>query len=131
MNNAYLSVFFALALAVPAVSAAAPLKHTASAECMGCPAEVAGAFEHTGDAGPAGHFRRMAGQAEAGSLVPPSKLSVSVMLVGGKISCITCHIAYDEDTHEALAAQRASAAVDPLLSVDNTASGLCAACHAK
>ena len=120
-----------MALAVPAISSAAPLIDKASAECMGCHEEVEGAFEHTGEAGHAVGDDYSLAASKNPSLVPPSKLSVSVMLVGGKISCITCHIAYDEDTHEALAAQRASAAVDPLLSVDNTASGLCAACHAK
>ena len=131
MNNGYLSAVFALALLVPCISSAAPSIDKASAECMGCHEEVEGDFEHTGGAGHAvGDDYSLAASKNPG-LVKPSKLSASIRLVGGNISCITCHIAYDEDTHEALAAQRASSAVDPMLSVDNTASGLCAACHAK
>ena len=131
MNNGYLSAVFALALLVPCISSAAPSIDKASAECMGCHEEVEGAFRHTGDAGHSvGDDYSLAASKNPG-LVKPSKLSASIRLVGGNISCITCHIAYDKDTHEALAAQRASSAVDPMLSVDNTASGLCAACHDK
>ncbi|MBI4949117.1 MAG: hypothetical protein HY955_03120 [Deltaproteobacteria bacterium] len=131
MNNRYLSAVFALALVVLSLSSEASSIDKASVECMGCHEEVEGAFRHTGDDGHSvGDDYSLAASKNPG-LVQPSKLSASIRLVGGNISCITCHIAYDEATHEALAAQRASSAVDPMLSVDNTASGLCAACHAK
>jgi len=69
------------------------------------------------------------------SLVRPGALPPAVKLVGGRISCITCHVAYEEKNHQALAEERrrerTGGGPDPMLRIDNTGSRLCMACHRK
>ncbi len=67
------------------------------------------------------------------TLMKPSELVPALTLVNGRISCITCHVPYDESNHLKLAAKRKRmpAIPDPMLTVDNTMSGLCTSCHLK
>ena len=67
------------------------------------------------------------------TLVKPLELVPAVALVNGRISCITCHVSYDESNHLNLAAKRKGmpAIPDPMLTVDNSTSGLCISCHLK
>lgn len=131
MRNRFLPAVFVLALVAPSFSWAASAMDMASAECMGCHEEVEGPFQHTGDTGHAAGVDYALAAAKNPGLVKPSRLDPSIRLSGGNISCVTCHKPYDEASHESLAAKRASSSVDPLLSVDNSSSGLCTACHAK
>lgn len=63
----------------------------------------------------------------------PSELDPAIKLPDGKIGCTTCHVPYSEANHLALAEQRRQfpSKPDPMLSVDNTRSALCNACHSK
>ena len=68
------------------------------------------------------------------SLAPLASLNPALKLVDNRMSCITCHVPYSEDDHEALSARRAliiPGIPDPMLSVDNAGSGLCLSCHRK
>lgn len=56
-------------------------------------------------------------------LVPVEGLDPAIKLIDGKMGCRTCHAPYAPADHET--------ASDPMLSVDNTGSGLCVACHRK
>src|SRR5574337_204386 len=60
------------------------------------------------------------------ALVKPASLNPGVRLVGNKISCVTCHVPYSIDDHEALSQKRSlmPAIPDPMLSIDNTGSAL-------
>jgi hypothetical protein len=65
-------------------------------------------------------------------LVKPSGLNRAVRLIDGMIGCTTCHIPYNQYNHKTLAEKRKEPLTpDPMLSVDNTASGLCSSCHLK
>lgn len=107
----------------------------ASAECVGChedavtvkePLQVChqGNCDHPVGASYASFSSRNRG------LVAPENLIPGIKLVDGKIGCLTCHTPYTAE-HEEQAALRGSSQPDPMLSVDNTGSGLCAACHRK
>ncbi len=67
------------------------------------------------------------------SLVPAGKLDPRIRLVKGRVSCITCHISYIEETHMDSIKDRESAEAKayPMLRVDNSGSGLCLKCHRK
>lgn len=130
MRGKYLSFFFILAI-VPSLSWAAASIDKASVECMECHEEVEGTFQHTGDTGHAVGVDYPLAASRNPGLVKQANLDPAIRLANNNISCVTCHKPYDEATHESLAAERASSAVDPLLSVDNSKSGLCTACHAK
>ena len=67
------------------------------------------------------------------TLRDPSKLDPGIRLFDGKIGCGTCHVPYDRTNHLELSKKRSQmpAIPDPMLSVDNTGSGLCMACHLK
>ncbi len=127
----FLTLFFAAELH------AQTLLDPASMECIDChsivsmavPAEVchAGGCDH-----PIGvDYALLSSQNPA--LVKPASLNPGVKLVGNKISCVTCHVPYSNADHEALSQKRSlmPAIPDPMLSIDNTASALCSACHAK
>ncbi|MBI2412264.1 MAG: hypothetical protein HYV24_03545 [Deltaproteobacteria bacterium] len=131
MHNRYLPAVFVLALVAPSFSWAAPAIDKASVECMECHEEVEGTFQHTGDTGHAVGVDYSLAASRNPGLVKPANIDPAIRLADNNISCVTCHKPYDEATHESLAAERASSAVDPLLSVDNSKSGLCTACHAK
>ena len=66
-------------------------------------------------------------------LVKPAALNHAIRLTDGMIGCTSCHVPYNNPyDHKALADQRKNpSAPDPMLSVDNTASGLCLSCHLK
>ncbi|OGP21824.1 MAG: hypothetical protein A2054_11010 [Deltaproteobacteria bacterium GWA2_55_10] len=64
-------------------------------------------------------------------LVSPGSVNPAVLLPGGRITCASCHTRYKKDEHEATAAMRDGSQPDPMLSMDNTGSALCAACHNK
>ena len=64
-------------------------------------------------------------------LVSPGSINPAILLPGGRITCASCHARYVKDEHEAAAALRDGSQPDPMLSMDNTASALCAACHNK
>lgn len=67
------------------------------------------------------------------SLAPLASLNPALRLVDNRMSCVTCHVPYSKDDHEALSARRAlmPEISDPMLSVDNAGSGLCLSCHLK
>lgn len=56
-------------------------------------------------------------------LTPIEGLDPAIKLIDGKMGCLTCHAPYVPADHENTS--------DPMLSVDNTGSGLCVACHRK
>ncbi len=60
----------------------------------------------------------------------PEELDPAMTLRGGMMGCTTCHRPYSSNGHESLAGTR-GAISDPMLSVDNTGSGLCLQCHRK
>lgn len=66
-------------------------------------------------------------------LVNPSALNPAVRLTGNMIACTTCHVPYNNQyDHKALSDNRKDPSMpDPMLSVDNTGSGLCTSCHLK
>ncbi|MBE9532238.1 MAG: hypothetical protein IME98_05480 [Proteobacteria bacterium] len=69
----------------------------------------------------------------APSLVSPASLDPRIRLIKGRISCITCHVSYVEETHADSVKDRDNpeARAYPLLRVDNSGSGLCLKCHRK
>lgn len=106
-----------------------------SAECLGChqdPSAVNEPFRycHKGDCDhPVGvNYVTLASRNRG--LVPPEGLIKGITLVDGRIGCITCHTPYTPG-HEEQAVFRGTSQPDPMLSVDNTGSGLCVACHRK
>ncbi len=67
-------------------------------------------------------------------LKPQEALDPAIKLVDGRIGCVTCHVPYSSETdHRRLAEKRRNSpsAPDPMLSVDNSGSRLCLACHDK
>lgn len=56
-------------------------------------------------------------------LTPIEGLDPAIKLIDGKMGCLTCHAPYVPADHEKT--------TDSMLSVDNTGSGLCVACHKK
>lgn len=56
-------------------------------------------------------------------LTPPEALDPAIKLIDGKMGCLTCHIPYVAADHENTS--------NSMLSVDNTGSALCVACHRK
>jgi len=67
------------------------------------------------------------------SLVQASKLNPRLRLENGKIGCLTCHVPYEKTNHRELSKKRGQmpAIPDPMLTIDNSISGLCMACHQK
>ena len=61
---------------------------------------------------------------------PPEELDPAMTLRGGIMGCTTCHRPYSGNGHE-ISAGKGGAMADPMLSVDNTGSGLCLQCHRK
>lgn len=66
-------------------------------------------------------------------LVKPAALNPAIKLTDGMIGCTSCHVPYNNQyDHQSLADRRKDpSAPDPMLAVDNTASGLCLSCHLK
>lgn len=66
-------------------------------------------------------------------LVKPSALNPAVRLPDGMIACTSCHVPYNNQyDHKTLSDNRKDPTIpDPMLSVNNNGSGLCAACHLK
>ena len=60
----------------------------------------------------------------------PEELDPVMTLRGGIMGCATCHRPYSSNDHELLVEERGTIP-DPMLSVDNTGSGLCLQCHRK
>lgn len=56
-------------------------------------------------------------------LTPVEGLDPAIKLIDGKMGCLTCHAPYVPTDHEKTG--------NSMLSVDNTGSGLCVACHRK
>ena len=54
------------------------------------------------------------------TLTRAALLDTALRLIDGKVSCITCHVEYLESAH-----------TGPMLTVDNSGSGLCRKCHKK
>lgn len=131
----FLAVFF---LSVPAhISAQVPPERLdpGSAECVGCHEDSLSVKEplrvcHQGNCDHPLGASYISFSSRNRGLVPPERLVPGIKLVDGKIGCLTCHTPYGAD-HEKEAASRDEAGPDPMLSVDNTASGLCVACHRK
>lgn len=67
------------------------------------------------------------------TLTPIKELEPELIFIDGKVSCITCHREYLEETHMELYKERnrKGAATDPMLRVDNRGSLLCLKCHRK
>ncbi len=64
-------------------------------------------------------------------LVKLSSINPAILLPGGRITCASCHSRYVKGEHEEAAALRDGSQPDPMLSMDNTGSALCGACHNK
>lgn len=66
-------------------------------------------------------------------LKPASLLDPNIKLANNAtIGCTTCHVPYKKKDHATLSALRALyPEPDPMLTVDNTESGLCFGCHYK
>ncbi|MFQ5737211.1 MAG: hypothetical protein ACE5GY_10200 [Thermodesulfobacteriota bacterium] len=119
-------------------SVAAPVIDRESAECLGCheaavsPDEPFQICHEAGCNHRIGTDYRLASSQDP-TLAPPDRLDPGIRLVDGRLSCVTCHVAYSASGHEALSARRAliPQIPDPMLSVDNTGSGLCLSCHLK
>jgi len=123
---------------VPGVSEALVFLDTESTECVQChessvdpgePQKVchSGLCDH-----PVGvDYAELA--AKNPGLVKPSALNPAIRLKDNMIACTTCHVPYSNPyDHKTLSEQRKNPSLpDPMLSVDNTASGLCTACHLK
>ncbi|MBI5588684.1 MAG: hypothetical protein HY889_10025 [Deltaproteobacteria bacterium] len=60
-------------------------------------------------------------------------LNPAIKFSGNMIGCTTCHVPYtNQYEHKTLADKRKNPSMpDPMLSVDNTESALCTACHLK
>ncbi|MEE9542279.1 MAG: hypothetical protein V3V95_00665 [Thermodesulfobacteriota bacterium] len=54
------------------------------------------------------------------TLINADMLDTKILLIEGRVSCITCHRAYDKSAH-----------LGPMLRMDNSGSGLCRKCHKK
>ncbi len=134
-----LSTAFIMGIFVfPALSARAQTLDRESIDCIGCH-ETAVSPEapflicHEAGCGHEIGLDYAAVAAADRTLAPPASLKDGIRLVDNRISCVTCHIPYSAENHEALSARRAliPEIPDPMLSVDNTASALCLACHLK
>jgi len=66
-------------------------------------------------------------------LKPTVLLDPQIKLVdNATIGCTTCHVPYQQSNHVTLSTLRGMfPEPDPMLSVDNTGSGLCLGCHDK
>lgn len=71
--------------------------------------------------------------ARSATLVSAGSLDPRLKLIDGRISCITCHTEYQEETHRESTKDRnnAMAVAYPLLRVDNNGSALCLKCHKR
>jgi len=130
-------VLFVLAMPAAAMGKNARLDK-ASVECIGCHDSAVSPDDPAQICHEAGCEHKIgADYAEAAgrdrSLAPIDTLPAELKLVDGKMSCVTCHVPYSKENHETLSAQRAMMPEipDPMLSVDNTGSGLCLLCHLK
>ncbi|MBI5343767.1 MAG: hypothetical protein HZB83_00245 [Deltaproteobacteria bacterium] len=69
------------------------------------------------------------------ALMPLDKLDKALLLIGNNIGCATCHMPFvDKESHLKLYEERKEllpSMRDPMLTVDNRESKLCAACHRK
>ncbi len=67
------------------------------------------------------------------SLVSAGSLDPRLKLVDGRVSCITCHTEYVQESHTESYMERDNpeATRYPMLRVDNSGSGLCLKCHRK
>ena len=123
---------FLLVLASPAFSSAGILPPDAldagSAECVSCHQDSITVEEplricHQGDCDhPVGVSYILISSRNRG-LTPPEGLDPAIKLIDGKMGCLACHTPYVAADHET--------AANSMLSVDNTGSGLCVACHRK
>ncbi|MFQ5480096.1 MAG: hypothetical protein ACE5DW_02350 [Thermodesulfobacteriota bacterium] len=137
LTSLQLFIFTALmSFSLPALGAGDPLDQD-SMRCLNCheSALVGDLVCHKGgcdhpigvDYGRAASLNR--------TLVPPAMLKPGLRLSNGRIGCLTCHIAFKKKDHLAISLQRfeifKATGTDPMLSVDNNASGLCRSCHMK
>jgi hypothetical protein len=129
----FTALFFILAVPSFALSQALPsgLLDVGSAECVVCHQDSITVNEplqvcHQGDCDHLSGSTYASFSSKNRGLVPPERLDPAIKLVDGKIGCLSCHTPYIAADHEIVAA-----ANDPMLSVENTGSGLCAACHRK
>lgn len=130
---------FVLLTAFSALSVAGTVKlDLRSMECIKCHEAAITDTNVTLLGGPGGHDHPVGVDYVSLSrnnptIVKPYDLDPALPLVNGRISCVTCHIPYNESNHLKLAAKRKGmpAIPDPMLTVDNSTSGLCISCHLK
>lgn len=115
-----------------------PTVDKASLECIGCHDAAVSPADPMQVCHEAGCDHRIgvdyaAAASRDRSLAPLASLNPALKLVDNRMSCVTCHVPYSKDNHEALSARRAliPEIPDPMLSVDNAGSGLCLSCHLK
>lgn len=123
---------FLLVLAPPAFASAEILPPDAldagSAECVSCHQDSITVKEplqvcHQGECDHLVGVSYISFSSRNRGLTPPEALDPAIKLIDGKMGCLACHIPYVAADHES--------AANPMLSVDNTGSGLCVACHRK
>lgn len=123
---------FLLVIAAPTFSSAemplAAVLDAGSAECVSCHHDSITVNEplqvcHKGDCEHPVGVSYVSFSARNKGLVPPEGLDPAIKLIDGKMGCLACHTPYVASDHETAAGS--------MLSVDNTGSGLCVACHRK
>jgi len=131
-------LFISLFISPASAMGKSPSLDKESQECISCHASSTSPGDPTQICHEAGCDHKIgADYAEAASLdkslAPIASLPPELKLVDGRMSCVTCHVPYSKDDHEALSARRAMMPEipDPMLSVDNTGSALCLYCHLK
>ncbi len=140
-NGIYSKIFFGALFAFLSLCSVADALNidAKSAECLKChesmvdPEDPARVCHAAGCSHPVGLDYVAASSSNPG-LMPASELGPAIKLVGKGnryVGCTTCHVAYSKANHEALAAERAKAAADPMLSTTNERSFLCLGCHLK
>jgi hypothetical protein len=135
MNTRFSITALFLFLSLPAFASAQALPtgllDSGSVECLGCHQDSITVNEplqvcHQGDCDHLLGVSYASFSSKNRGLVPPERLDQAIKLIDGKVGCLSCHTRYIAADHENVAA-----ADDTMLSVDNTGSGLCAACHRK
>lgn len=113
---------------VPALPMMPGVLDAGSAECVSCHEDSVTVNEpfqvcHQGDCDHPVGVSYTSLLSKNRGLTPADKLDPAIKLIDGKMGCLTCHTPYAAEGHET--------AANPMLSVDNTGSALCMACHRK
>lgn len=130
MKKSFSLTAFLLVIASPVFAAriAAPGLDPGSVECVSCHQDSITVNEplqvcHQGECDHPVGVSYISFSSRNRGLAPIDGLDPAIKFVDGKMGCLTCHSPYVAADHEK--------AADSMLSVDNTGSGLCVACHRK